>query len=84
LVCAFGTSHAFEVDEVGALLLLNLESATSIASLVDHLSGVFDETPERIQSDLLDFLRDCIALGIVRISQQAAKGQDESGAKAWS
>lgn len=68
LVCAFGTSQAFEVDGVGALILYNVDSPVQVAELLRMATEAFDEPAEELQEDLVGFIADCLEMGILRLS----------------
>lgn len=64
LVCAFGTSQAFEVNDIGALVLSSLENPVVVAELVAKLLDTFKGT-DGIEEDILLFLGECVELNIL-------------------
>jgi len=79
LVCAFGTSQAFEVSPTGALLLLNLDSPLSVGELVEHVAAGYGESSMAIEQEILEFLSNCLDLKILRVvSDQSGDGTPQT------
>jgi hypothetical protein len=60
------------VDAIGTFVWQQLERPTAVASLIDTLQDRYDVTPERCEDDVLTYLEDLLAKGLIRHSERGA------------
>jgi hypothetical protein len=61
-----GTSQLYSLDTIGARMWAAIVEGPSLRHARDALSGMFEVEPERLETDLLAFAQELLALGLLR------------------